>query len=95
MTDPKVPSRDGHDANPLVRWRRHAYRAVQGKARATALIGVLPVVVGRETFDTRAGNAWFSVETGMSDWPAAGFVDTEIGCFMKPEVADAAKTIWA
>jgi predicted dithiol-disulfide oxidoreductase (DUF899 family) len=22
-------------------------------------------------------------------WPAAGFVDTEIGCFMKPEVADA------
>jgi hypothetical protein len=19
------------------------------------------------------------------DWPAAGFVDTEIGCFMKPE----------
>ncbi|WP_371125921.1 NAD(P)/FAD-dependent oxidoreductase [Bosea sp. (in: a-proteobacteria)] len=28
-------------------------------------------------------------------WPAAGFVDTEIGCFMKPEVADAAKTIWA
>jgi hypothetical protein len=28
-------------------------------------------------------------------WPAAGFVDTEIGCFMKPEVAYAAKTIWA
>ena len=24
-----------------------------------------------------------------SHWPAAGFVDTEIGCFMKPEVADA------
>jgi len=28
-------------------------------------------------------------------WPAAGFVDTEIRCFMKPEVAYAAKTIWA
>jgi hypothetical protein len=24
-----------------------------------------------------------------SDWPAAGFVDTEIECFMKPEVANA------
>ncbi len=28
-------------------------------------------------------------------WPAAGFVDTEIRCFMKPEVAYAAKTVWA
>ena len=28
-------------------------------------------------------------------WPAAGFVDTEIGCFMKPEVAYAAKTVWS
>lgn len=28
-------------------------------------------------------------------WPAAGFVDTAIGCFMKPEVAYAAKTVWA
>ena len=28
-------------------------------------------------------------------WPAAGFVDTEIGCFMKPEVGYAAKTVWA
>ncbi len=28
-------------------------------------------------------------------WPAAGSVDTEIGCFMKPEVAYTAKTIWA
>ena len=27
-------------------------------------------------------------------WPAAGFVDTEIGCFMKPEVAYAATTVW-
>ena len=25
----------------------------------------------------------------VAGWPAAGFVDTEIGCFMKPEVADA------
>jgi hypothetical protein len=29
------------------------------------------------------------------DWPVAGFVDTEIGCFMKPEVVYAAKTVWA
>lgn len=29
------------------------------------------------------------------DWPAAGSVDTEIGCFMKWEVADAAKKVWA
>jgi hypothetical protein len=28
-------------------------------------------------------------------WPAAGFVDTAIGCFMKPEVADAATEVWA
>ncbi|WP_246429877.1 conjugal transfer protein TrbF, partial [Prosthecomicrobium pneumaticum] len=28
-------------------------------------------------------------------WPAAGFVDTEIGCFMKPEVADAATEVFA
>ncbi len=28
-------------------------------------------------------------------WPAAGFVDTKIGCFMKPEVVYAAKTVWA
>ncbi len=25
----------------------------------------------------------------LSLWPAAGFVDTEIGCFLKPEVCDA------
>lgn len=25
-------------------------------------------------------------ELEHEDWPAAGFVDTEIGCFMKPEV---------
>jgi len=30
-----------------------------------------------------------------ASWPVAGFVDTEIGCFMKPEVAYAAKTVWA
>jgi hypothetical protein len=29
------------------------------------------------------------------NWPAAGFVDTEIGCFMKPEVAYAATEVWA
>ncbi|GLK74450.1 hypothetical protein GCM10017643_45680 [Ancylobacter dichloromethanicus] len=28
-------------------------------------------------------------------WPAAGFVDTAIGCFMKPEVADAATEVFA
>jgi hypothetical protein len=31
----------------------------------------------------------------MADWPAAGFVDTEIGCFMKLEVAYAATEVWA
>ncbi|WP_210308615.1 hypothetical protein, partial [Prosthecomicrobium pneumaticum] len=30
-----------------------------------------------------------------ASWPAAGFVDTEIGCFMKPEVADAATEVFA
>ena len=29
------------------------------------------------------------------DWPGAGFVDTEIGCFMKPEMADATTEVWA
>lgn len=29
------------------------------------------------------------------EWPAAGFVDSEIRCFMKPEVAYVAKTVWA
>ena len=28
-------------------------------------------------------------------WPAAGFVDTEIGCFMKPEVGDGTTQVWA
>ena len=28
-------------------------------------------------------------------WPAAGFVDTVIEGFIKPEVADAAEKIWA
>jgi hypothetical protein len=31
----------------------------------------------------------------VADWPAAGFVDTEIGCFMKPEVADGKTTVWS
>jgi hypothetical protein len=26
--------------------------------------------------------------TNYFTWPAAGFVDTEIGCFMKPEVSN-------
>ena len=30
----------------------------------------------------------------FNGWPAGGFVDTEIRCFMKPEVAYAAKTFW-
>lgn len=34
------------------------------------------------------GGADFRAEKRVI-WPAAGFVDTEIGCFMKPEVADA------
>jgi hypothetical protein len=29
----------------------------------------------------------------MGLWPAAGFVDTEIGCFMKPEVANGKTTV--
>jgi hypothetical protein len=28
-------------------------------------------------------------ERKRAEWPAAGFVDTEIECFMKPEVANA------
>jgi transposase len=28
-------------------------------------------------------------------WPAAGFVDTEIMCFMKPEVTDATTEVFA
>lgn len=28
-------------------------------------------------------------------WPAAGFVNTEIECFMKPEVANAATEVFA
>ena len=33
--------------------------------------------------------------TAAAIWPAAGFVDTEIGCFIKPEVGYATKAIWA
>jgi uncharacterized protein YbjT (DUF2867 family) len=31
----------------------------------------------------------------QEEWFAAGFVDTMIGCFMKPEVADGKTTVWA
>ena len=34
-------------------------------------------------------------EAVEANWRAAGFVDTEIGCFMKPEVRYAATTVWA
>jgi hypothetical protein len=39
--------------------------------------------------------AWVAERSKEEAWPAAGFVDTEIGCFMKPEVAYAAKTVWS
>lgn len=39
----------------------------------------------------------FSLSVGFDSglWPAAGFVDTEIGCCMKPEAAYAARAIWS
>jgi hypothetical protein len=44
-----------------------------------------------------SGQWWcgFEPHTFVDVWPAACFVDTEIGCFMKPEVAYEAKTVWA
>jgi hypothetical protein len=39
--------------------------------------------------DFEANGAAVIERVRQEDWPAAGFVDTEIGCFMKPEVADA------
>ena len=41
------------------------------------------------------GDPGFLLGSEQEQWPAAGFVDTEIGCFMKLEVAYAAKTVWA
>jgi transposase len=31
---------------------------------------------------------------GLDKWPAAGFVDTEIKCFMNPKVANWKTTVW-
>lgn len=50
-----------------ITWRRAAYRAVQARARAMALVGLLPAVVDRTTLATQAGNAWFRKETGLGD----------------------------
>ncbi|BCB20401.1 hypothetical protein OCUBac02_32950 [Bosea sp. ANAM02] len=51
-------------------------------------------------FVERLGATPFRVRLGRLPvpealWPAAGFVDTEIGCFMNREVGYAAKTVWA
>ncbi len=45
--------------------------------------------------DHALSNDWKDYRDCTSVWPAAGFVDTEIGCFLKPEVAYAATEIWA
>jgi hypothetical protein len=64
---PRDYATDDRSVPAIVRWRRKAYRAMQGRARALALIGLLPVAVDRDSFETRAGNAWFTAETGLSD----------------------------
>lgn len=75
-----------HD-DARVTWRRAAYRAVLSRARAVALVGVLPAAVNRETLQTSAGNAWFRSETGLgdrsvtyglSDLSDAGLVDIKL-----------------
>lgn len=58
---------EAHPSDPRITWRRAAYRAVQGHARAVALVGVLPAVVDRNTLETSAGNRWFRTETGLGD----------------------------
>jgi putative transposase len=35
-----------------------------------------------------------SLDKEMLQWPASGFVDAEIGCFMIPEVANGKTTVW-
>jgi len=62
-----LPSSPDRQEAPVVLWRRAAYRAVQGQSRATAIVGLLPVAIDRATLQTRAGNAWFAEETGLSD----------------------------
>ena len=54
----------------------------------------MPSAFARPSGGTSLGRArpfrWAAHDRGdRAAWPAAGFVDTEIGCFMKPEVADA------
>lgn len=58
---------EAHPNDPRITWRRAAYRAVQGHARAVALVGVLPAAVDRSTLETNAGNTWFRTETGLGD----------------------------
>jgi hypothetical protein len=59
---------------------------MQGKARAVALIAVLPVVLDKD-FRTRAGNGWFMTETsldlrsvqyGLDDLREAGLIEVEV-----------------
>ena len=51
---------------------------------ATRLVAIVPALLV----------TWIYGAGETAKWPAAGFVDTEIGCFMKPEVAYAATTVW-
>lgn len=69
----------------IVEWRRAALAAMQGKARAIALIAVLPVVLDK-AMQTQAGNKWFMAETsmplrsvqfGLEDLKDAGLVEIE------------------
>lgn len=77
-----------------VTWRRAAYRAVQGRARAVALVGLLPVVVDGVTLQTHAGNAWFRVETGLGDRAIAyGLADLAKAGLILIETAGPRRTI--
>ncbi|QXX73963.1 hypothetical protein [Methylovirgula sp. HY1] len=49
------------------------------------------------TFNREANVSRFFIlcTVTMCDWPAAGLMDTEIRCFMEPEVADATTEVFA
>jgi hypothetical protein len=47
------------------------------------------MLIANESAQTKLGRAPLTVEKRLTVWPAAGFVDTQFGCFMKREVEDA------
>lgn len=65
--NPSPIDRQGRVRSALEMWQIAAYHALPERYRAAVLIGLLPVSVDRTNLETKAGNAWFSEQSGLSD----------------------------